>query len=838
MSTQMPIAVAQVATARRYFISHASPDKELALAIKHDLGDDTWVDLHEIDVGDVLLEKISDAIEAATDFVLLWSEHSAASSWVRYEFHMAFIRYLEDQAIDLRVIRIDDTPVPLFLRPLLQARDTHDAQEIAGLLQAERPRLRTLRSFLNRGPEIQAAESTLFSAEKGFAWYFGLSGVGKRALTREAQRRLVADPLRRIRIEVRPGTGFVELHLSLCAAARTALPPKPLEDGEAEEAAREILRALTEQGAMWLFEEVQHWLDEDARPNAVLRSVLDALVTAGIEEPEHAALFTSTRRPLLTREHEDRSELRRVVGLSTDYALALIRPLAPHGLSDHSLKAAARQLEGHPLALKLAASRLHHAEQDWESLRVATAQGILSELDLSEAAQRLLETIATINGPLAGAAIAQHLGLDDATFQEAVDLATSYSLVQDDGGFLRIHPLVRDFFTRVLRGRPDHRARLADLADRSRTMLERTPPGSSAYVESLFATFRLLSLSGRLREALELHSGLFGTLMETAMDLYNENQYELALQYFEAVIEATEDNVRPKLFLARTLAHLGKADEARKVIDDLLHEAPDDFNLLRARGRVEFILRRWEPALEYFERARMLKPTSPTLLRDIGQVNIRLERWEPARAALQGAMGKHQLDPYTAFYYSQVLEHFREFDEARRVMELAVRLDPRRAPFHHRLGRIAQAQNQTTEAKREFLKAIELEPTYGESLVTLASIETDEGNVKQARALLKRAKHSGNVRPAVLCTLEAKILMSEENLDEAQQLVDAALRHDREPETLMLAIRIVNQQQSRGHLDALRAQAHCEPLLAELAAQGFAAEADDLRRRLFGTLVS
>jgi tetratricopeptide (TPR) repeat protein len=817
---------------RRYFISHASPEKALALDIKARLGDSTWVDLHEIRVGDVLLEEISSAIEAATDFVLLWSEASAASAWVRYEFHMAFIRYLEDQAIDLRVVRIDSTPVPLFLRPLLQARDTDDAAEIAALLREERRRARALRRFLNRAPEIQVAESTLFSAEKGFAWYYGLSGIGKRALTREAQRRLMADPLRRIRVEVRPGTGFVELHLSLCAAARVALPKQALDEAQAEDAAREILRTLTEQGALWLFEDVQHWLDEDARPNTVLQTILHSLLAGGVESPERAALFTSTRRPSLDAEHEEHSTLRRVAGLTTDYALALMRPSAPPSTSDDQLLAAARQLEGHPLALQLAASRLHGTELDWEGLRVATAQGILTDLNLTETTQLLLETLATVSGPLPGAAIAGHLQLDDEAFREAVQLATSYSLVQDEAGFLHVHPLVRDFFLRALRSRRDHDARVTDLANRSREMLQRTPTGSAIYVESLFATFRLLSLSGRLSEALKLHSGLFGTLMETAMDLYNEKRYELALRYFEAVIEATEDNEKAKLFMARTLAHLGRGDEARRVVDRLLVDEPNDFNLLRVRGRLEFILRRWEPALGYFERARTLKPNSPALLRDIGQVNIRLERWEPARVALEGTIKNHQVDPYTAFYYSQVLEHFREFDEARSVMELAVRLDPRRAPFHHRLGRIAQAQNKLEEAKQEFATAIEIDPTYTESLITLASVVTDEGDIHRAQELLQRAKVSGTVRPVVLCTLEAKIHLHEGKLEEAQGLVEAALQHDREPETLLLAIRVALQQHERGGLSSERLIARTEPMLADLAEKGMGSEAADLRRRL------
>lgn len=823
-----------VADPRRYFISHASPQKELALGIHAHLGERAWVDLHEIDVGDVLLDEISDGIEAATDFVLLWSEASASSAWVKYELHMAFIRYLEDRAIALRVVPIDDTPVPLFLRPLLQARGLSDPAEIAAVLCKQKPRPTVLRRFLNRAAEIQVAEDTLYSPTKGFVWFFGLSGIGKRSLAREAQRRLVADPLRRVTIRVRPGTAFAELHLSLCAAAQLDPPAGALSESEAADACSEIIRELTTQGALCSFEEAQHWLDEDARPNPVLKAVLDTIAAAGVQTAERAALFTSTRRPRLDHTHEVCSEFKRVAGLASDYALALMRPHVPLMTSDEDLRIASRQLEGHPLALQLAASRMHATPPDWEGLRFTTAQGILGELMLRHDTQRLLEALATVNGPLPGAALAQHLGLEEDAFREAVDDATSYCLVHEDSGFLYIHPLVRDFFTRMLKSQPDRDARLADLAEWSRATLEQAKPGSAVYVDSLFATFRLLSLSGRLDKAMELHSGLFGTLMETAIDLYNEKQYELALRYFEAVIESTADDERAKLFMARTLAYLGRGDEARQLVDRLLADRPNHFNLLRVRGRIEFILRNWDAALAYFEQARVQKPTSAPLLRDIGQVNIRLERWEEARIALQAAVQVPSPDPYTAFYYSQVLEHFREFDEARTVMEMAVRLDPRRAPFHHRLGRIAQAQGNIDEAKRQYLRAIEIEPGYAEPLVTLASVLTDEGSLARARELLTRAQNAGGVRPVVLHTIEAKVQLAEGDIRGAQTSIDAALKHEREPESLLLAARIALRSHELGQMDGAHAQAHVEPLLAELAELSLFNEAEELRRRLPG----
>jgi hypothetical protein len=72
---------------KRFFIAHSSRQKDFALALREALEEDAWIDLHEIDVGDILLEEIAAGIEAASDFVLLWTRDSASSRWVKYESH-------------------------------------------------------------------------------------------------------------------------------------------------------------------------------------------------------------------------------------------------------------------------------------------------------------------------------------------------------------------------------------------------------------------------------------------------------------------------------------------------------------------------------------------------------------------------------------------------------------------------------------------------------------------------------------------------------------------------------------------------------------------------------
>ncbi|MGO9642970.1 MAG: toll/interleukin-1 receptor domain-containing protein, partial [Candidatus Acidiferrales bacterium] len=100
------------------FLSHSSANKVIAIAVCDALGKDAiWLDRAEIEWGALFLEKIAEGINSATDFVLFWSEPASRSLWVRLEINMAFLQALRQKAIRFRVVLLDNTPLPLYLRP-------------------------------------------------------------------------------------------------------------------------------------------------------------------------------------------------------------------------------------------------------------------------------------------------------------------------------------------------------------------------------------------------------------------------------------------------------------------------------------------------------------------------------------------------------------------------------------------------------------------------------------------------------------------------------------------------------------------------------------------------
>src|SRR5215213_7499402 len=98
----------------KIFISHSSVDKpfvrRLAARIRK-AGYEVWLDEHELIAGDALGEKIAGALKETKVIVVIVSENSVRSNWLKYELNIAIERMVKG---DCRVIPtvIDNAPLP------------------------------------------------------------------------------------------------------------------------------------------------------------------------------------------------------------------------------------------------------------------------------------------------------------------------------------------------------------------------------------------------------------------------------------------------------------------------------------------------------------------------------------------------------------------------------------------------------------------------------------------------------------------------------------------------------------------------------------------------------
>lgn len=100
------------------FISYSSKDRDFASKLANDLkgmGITVWFDQWELKVGDLLVERIGNAITAQDYLIVILSRASVKSAWVMKELGAGLIRELEEKRVVVFPVVIEDCDIPPFL---------------------------------------------------------------------------------------------------------------------------------------------------------------------------------------------------------------------------------------------------------------------------------------------------------------------------------------------------------------------------------------------------------------------------------------------------------------------------------------------------------------------------------------------------------------------------------------------------------------------------------------------------------------------------------------------------------------------------------------------------
>lgn len=101
------------------FISHSHQDKDFVDKLAAQLilhKEYIWLDRWEIKVGDSIIDKIQEAIQSASAFIIVLSKASVGSEWCRKELNAGLIRELEERRIVVLPLLLEDCDIPIFLR--------------------------------------------------------------------------------------------------------------------------------------------------------------------------------------------------------------------------------------------------------------------------------------------------------------------------------------------------------------------------------------------------------------------------------------------------------------------------------------------------------------------------------------------------------------------------------------------------------------------------------------------------------------------------------------------------------------------------------------------------
>jgi len=798
------------------FISHSSYDRAFVERLARQLrSDDVWVDMWDMDVGDLLVTKIERAIETASEFILVLSGAALQSKWVKYESNMAIIRLLEDADFRIVVLRIDDCEVPLRFRPFLYVDAPNDPESAISQTQAFLSKRRSSeqgreilyrRQFVNRAEEVGLIEQYIGDPDVRIICINGFFGIGKTSLMKEAAIRLWRRPQLAI-VELSPAHTGPRLCLELCALAGIDGPPDGASSEELTRASLLAVESLVADARVIVFNKFEGVLDEDGSPGREVSDVL--LHLCEIPATSKTPIFVLSRRwPRFDGIPRQRIGDVRVAGLKTDYLVTILEnEVSRIQRKDYPragpLVDLAKELYGYPLAGRLAAPLLTKYSPEYllrnlrhvESLRTDIAEAILAQLDIGEGPSQVLEALALFDGALSPEALAVILSREIESVLESIDVLADHNLVDAEGSAVHLHPLITDFYWKRVRTGPNFKEYAKRLADFARRSLETCARGSTEYVSWLTHACRMLFLSGDLDGGKQLRADLRGELKRAAIDLYQRQEYDVCLRYCEEYLQSDTNDVEVLFHKARCLSRLERPLEAHAILDRLL-SMPRLTNrraarLNYAKGRTFFENRQLEEARNWFARALALSPDYLPALQGMAEVLVRTNMVNDAAAFLERALVASPMDSYALSLYADVLWRQGRPMEAIEKMGLAVKAQPENASFLFRMGRFHQESGSLESARDWFSKAKKADDTYSDVRLSLASVAIDLRRFGEAEAELAylRPLLTGDKR-RVLLNIEAELKFVQGKVDEANEIASRRLRERRDVATLGLMARI------------------------------------------------
>jgi len=101
------------------FLCHSSKDKAFAhklFLLLQEKGIHVWYDEAELNIGDSLLDKITNAISKNDYVIAILSHNSINSRWVNYELKIAVQEEMDKEKIKVLPIVIDNCEIPIYLK--------------------------------------------------------------------------------------------------------------------------------------------------------------------------------------------------------------------------------------------------------------------------------------------------------------------------------------------------------------------------------------------------------------------------------------------------------------------------------------------------------------------------------------------------------------------------------------------------------------------------------------------------------------------------------------------------------------------------------------------------
>jgi putative PEP-CTERM system TPR-repeat lipoprotein len=225
------------------------------------------------------------------------------------------------------------------------------------------------------------------------------------------------------------------------------------------------------------------------------------------------------------------------------------------------------------------------------------------------------------------------------------------------------------------------------------------------------------------------------SLYLSAMANYQLKGYAAAEDALQKVIVRAPNDPAPRRLLVATYVRTGRAAQAIEAAEIGLRRTPNDPMLLRLAGEARMLTGNIAEATRLYEQAAAADREGGGTAR-LRLAQIRLATGDADRGMAE--LSKLALEDSTTIQPELALfgAHLRkrEYDKALAVVNAIDKQQPGKALTSDLRGNVYVAKYDLKEARKHYMKAIEIEPNRLSSIRSLALIDLQEGKVADARA--------------------------------------------------------------------------------------------------------
>lgn len=183
---------------------------------------------------------------------------------------------------------------------------------------------------------------------------------------------------------------------------------------------------------------------------------------------------------------------------------------------------------------------------------------------------------------------------------------------------------------------------------------------------------------------------------------------------------------------AREIGMSGRADEAEKIIGDIIATDPEIPDAHFTLGNILFKQRRFGDAIAAFRRSLELKPDDDFAVINIANAFLAEGKYDEAERFVLDFLARGFGDAQLYFVLGNMNFLRREYGRAKPYFEKCLAMNPRSAASHNALAAISINEGDTAGADTHIREALALDPTLTNAHYNLAQVLEAQGRGREA----------------------------------------------------------------------------------------------------------